>query len=896
MSDAAVPLDPCGCCDEASPAVSRANRAGLSAVVYRAGTHGRFLADMLARLPRWTLPSGPREGARPLAALGTRDAADPTVALLDAWACLADVLTFYQERIANEGWLRTATERRSVLELARAIGYELKPGVAAAAHLAVTVEDAPGAPAEATIPVGMRVLSVPGAGERPQVFETAEALHARAEWNAMRPRATRPQDLGAGTRVGYFRGLATQLQPADVVLLVGAEREAHHGSERWDLRVVETVTPVPARNHTVVTWRPGLGERPVAPAAEPRAYVFRLRAGLFGHNAAEWDALPPEIRSLYASREGSAEWPGFAIQTDPPRIDLDGSHPQILRDSWVALAKPSYVELYRAAATSVVSRTGFGLVSRVTRIVPDSREHLSWFGLRETVALAWSVELPLAEEPDGSALAGDRIELDRRVTPPPRGRTVIVSGRRKRQRARVALVLVSQDGLRQMPVAPGDLLAVAAAPEAVNGALRWTLEDRTGFVGSVTPPSDALGEEPAAADDPVASEVAAIDRVEDGPTWTILHLEEPLAGYYDRETVTIAGNVALATHGETVAAEPLGSGDGSIPHQRFVLAKPPLTHVSAATPSGTASTLEVRVDGVRWHEAPGFLGLQPGAERYVVRREDDGTTRVVFGDGVRGARLPSGAENVVARYRSGIGLAGEVPAGSLTLLQTRPFGVRGVTNPLAASGAADPEALEEARANAPVTVLTLDRIVSLRDHEDFARTFAGIGKAQAIALWNGETRVVHVTVATAGGDPVPAASTLMANLREAMDGVRDPGVPLLVQGYTRIHFLVAARLLVDARLEFEAVAGNVRATLLAAFDFAHRSFGQAVTLAEVVAVAQAIPGVVAVDVNALHRDLAAPTLETVLVAETGRRMAGVYLPAELLVAKPAGISLSEMPR
>ena len=40
------------------------------------------------------------------------------MALIDACACVADVLTFYQERIANEGFLRTATERRSVLELA----------------------------------------------------------------------------------------------------------------------------------------------------------------------------------------------------------------------------------------------------------------------------------------------------------------------------------------------------------------------------------------------------------------------------------------------------------------------------------------------------------------------------------------------------------------------------------------------------------------------------------------------------------------------------------------------------------------------------------------------------------------------------------------------------------
>ena len=61
-----------------------------------------------------------------LRSLTTRDPDDFTIALLDGWATLADVLTFYQERIANELWLRTATERDSILRLAQLIGYRLK--------------------------------------------------------------------------------------------------------------------------------------------------------------------------------------------------------------------------------------------------------------------------------------------------------------------------------------------------------------------------------------------------------------------------------------------------------------------------------------------------------------------------------------------------------------------------------------------------------------------------------------------------------------------------------------------------------------------------------------------------------------------------------------------------
>src|SRR5262249_41917760 len=127
----------------------------------------------------------------PLRALTTREPSDFTIALLDAWAVVADVLSFYEERIANEGYLRTATERRSVLELARLIGYRLRPGVAASTFLAFTLEDGH----ELDIPRGMRAQSVPGPGELPQPFETSEPLHARAEWNVLRPRTTAPQAL-----------------------------------------------------------------------------------------------------------------------------------------------------------------------------------------------------------------------------------------------------------------------------------------------------------------------------------------------------------------------------------------------------------------------------------------------------------------------------------------------------------------------------------------------------------------------------------------------------------------------------------------------------------------------------------------------------------------------------
>ena len=119
---------PCGCCEgvEILTPATLGNRPGLDAIEYRVGTHGTFLESMKARL----------SGSKWLDQLKTRESSDPAIAFLDAWAIVGDVLTFHQERIANEGYLRTATERRSVLQLAELVGYTLRPGVSASAYLA----------------------------------------------------------------------------------------------------------------------------------------------------------------------------------------------------------------------------------------------------------------------------------------------------------------------------------------------------------------------------------------------------------------------------------------------------------------------------------------------------------------------------------------------------------------------------------------------------------------------------------------------------------------------------------------------------------------------------------------------------------------------------------------
>ena len=117
----------------------------------------------------------------------------------------------------------------------------------------------------------------------------------------------------------------------------------------------------------------------------------------------------------------------------------------------------------------------------------------------------------------------------------------------------------------------------------------------------------------------------------------------PLPAALERDTVVVHANVALATHGETVL-QILGAGDASKSFQRFELKRLPLTYRSAANETGADSELSVRVGDVEWAERPTLFGAAPTERAYTLSTDEQGKTLVVFGDGVRGARLPSGRE------------------------------------------------------------------------------------------------------------------------------------------------------------------------------------------------------------------------------------------------------------
>jgi predicted phage baseplate assembly protein len=1023
----------CNCCRGISvlTPLDLANRPGLNALVYRIGTYASFFQTMKARLSSadFALDSA----AMPLAALTTRDASDPAIALLDAWAIVADVLTFYQERIANEGYLRTATEQQSIINLAQLAGYTLRPGVSASVFLAYTLEPS----SQVAIPVGSRVQSTPSPGALPQSFEIAAALDARGAWNSLSPRLTRPQLIQPNSAAVYAAGVNTNLKPNDPVLIIASPPQvrrvssievdftkkktkvnllplidpgqvkaepaiAHAAADNSTIDLslasaVNLVSPLtkPPADHPqspielersvrrtfrpetdtapsiLKTFHPKLAENNIPstealPApAQPRLYAgmrntqvtpsltgefhaLRAQAAPFGHNAPlrpitndqgavigteEWPLVGSlSIRMTLSSRsEGEIEEGGgflgavveafrregptafvqisdgevsasgvvpvkdgqtaqigkwkievkvghnldftliigehsyklqvapndntvtltldesssairvpfgeTSISATPGRrtllssakgllvddevaiapsalnvLSLDMVYDQILPGSWVVVDRADTGKqiVARVERAEKVSLKNYGMTTRLTQLTLDRdwlspQTDLMLDVARNTAISAQSEQLTLAEEPvpDPVPVApseANQIELANLYDSLQSGRWLVVQGERSDLPGVTGAELVMLDNVRQ---------GVQQIPDGPGGATK----DRPGDV-----------------------------------THSFLQLSSPLSYLYKRDTVTVYGNVVQATHGET-RNEVLGGGDGAQEFQQFSLHQGPITYLPAPNAKGTKSTLDVQVNGVSWKEIDKLSSAGPQDRVFTTQADAAGKRTITFGNGAHGMRLPTGQANVIASYRFGIGAGGNVGNSKVNLLATRPVGVKSVTNPIAASGGADGDSMDRARQNTPIAVMALDRLVSVSDYGDFARTFAGIGKASSQAISDGHRQLVFVTIAGDDATIIEKSSALYENLVQAFQDLGDVHLPVDVEICEFMLLVISAQVKVLSDFHFDDVAPAIRAALCDAFSFDRQNLAQSIPLSRVVSIIQNVRGVQYVNVR-----------------------------------------------
>lgn len=948
----------CGCGAGARTPRSLYNRPGLDSLVYRVGTYAEFRATMQMDLSDAALPA--------LAALRTRELDDPSMALLDAWAIGADVLSFYQERIANEGYLRTATERCSVLQLGRLVDYRLRPGVAASVYLAYTIDD--NSPT-VTIPAGAKAQSVPAPGEQMQTFETAEPLEARGAWNGLKPRLRRPQNITVQT-IGdlgelWIAGTSSNLKQGDRLLFLFGELAT--GVQA--VRVVQSVEPQTQNDCSRILLRP-LDPIAVKIIQAANVAIDALNASSAGPNHDEWlyalnwvrklllfggdttdsydrlmkppfggdDPSPgPPPADVFAAAAQAAFGGGSAGTGGPPASFTSlfqaltlmptvqpANNLLLPRNLAVALgtASDARPQLLLNFETRLVD-TFYGSWTGVPNGVPSPklsgvfalRLAAPMFGYNAVVPMGLAPntdsatkaaipfvsvpgnDWPPSETPDvvqlDNAYDGVAVESYLLIKPPRWNDQLpfVAQARSVQSHPHTAygisgktteIALVAQGNSPLWDLTNDSSIARLRSTQvfAQSDALMLAdqaITDDVGNVSTLSVPADSAtrltldavvdGLKPGRwvivegerADVPsdnavTSAELVMLAAVEQGVDpqlsgdtvhSTLVFANNGLAYSYRRDSVKVYANVVRATHGET-RNEVLGYGNSAKPMQVFALKQSPLTYVSAATVDGVQSTLGVMVNGVQWHELRNLAFADAGSRSFVTATDSNGKTSVTFGDGNHGARLPTGMENVIAIYRNGIGMPGNVKAGQITLPTTKPLGVRQVINPLRASGGADAETRDQARRNVPLAVLALDRLVSITDYADFARTFGGVGKAAAVKLG----AQVCVTIAGAADAPVDPTSDLYRNLLQALQKYGDPSLPVTLDVRELISLTLSAKVGLATDYVWEAVEPLVRAALLDRFGFDRRGLARNVYLSEIVACIQAVRGVAWVDVDA----------------------------------------------
>jgi hypothetical protein len=569
------------------------------------------------------------------------------------------------------------------------------------------------------------------------------------------------------------------------------------------------------------------------PPTPIKVYALRVRAGLFG------DAAPNPvlfIEPVVIARHGavaestaytgtityndlsvSLAWGTLDASIIPLNTTYDKIKPGSAVPSWIVVdsgasagAAPQVLQVQGTSTVTMSIGSGFSAQVTQLALAPGSK----WLAnatsnldaadlLRQAKVFAQSEELALAADPLIDDVAGDvatnEIELDKYYGGLAPGMWVIAGG----ERADFTDLAVH----------------VEVAERAMIAAVRHGLTPLISTDPQIEPanlPNDTIH--------------------------TFVKLATPLTYSYRRSTFALYGNVVRATHGQT-NQETLGSGDATQMFQQFALKSPPLTYVSAPTPDGIASTLRVRANTLLWHETDDLGSADANARDYRTRRDASEATSVMFGDGKHGARLPTGQGNITALYRCGIGFAGNVRAGQLTVLADKPLGVTAVNNPLRASGGADADTLAQARVNAPIAVTALDRLVSVQDYADFACNFAGVGKAASIRLPGPGGDFVHVTIAGVDDAPIDTTSDLYVNLTEALHDFGDPHLPIRIDLRVALSLVIQASVALLPDYLWSDVQPRIQAALYACFGFQARSFGQPVFGSDIIAAIQSIRGV-----------------------------------------------------
>ena len=147
-------------------------------------------------------------------------------------------------------------------------------------------------------------------------------------------------------------------------------------------------------------------------------------------------------------------------------------------------------------------------------------------------------------------------------------------------------------------------------------------------------------------------------------------------------------------------------------------------------------SLSLLIGELVWREVHHFQESGGKDEHFQVEADGLDRTRILFGDGVRGA-VPATNTAIRVEYLETQGAAGNLGAGVVTeltgtLYQSGELVAVNVTNPVPATVGADRESLDHARLQAPAEVRAVWKALTKDDYKALAEGYPGVAKAQVL--------------------------------------------------------------------------------------------------------------------------------------------------------------------
>lgn len=264
------------------------------------------------------------------------------------------------------------------------------------------------------------------------------------------------------------------------------------------------------------------------------------------------------------------------------------------------------------------------------------------------------------------------------------------------------------------------------------------------------------------------------------------------------------------------------------------------------------NTLELTIDDVPWILQSTLARSLPTDKHYIVDVNQDEIPLVRFGNGINGA-IPPANKTIIADYYTTQGKSGndisEDTINQLDGVLVLPAPAVGiiVTNKLQPVGGADIETVEEIRNNAPLTIRTLERAVTIQDFKDLLVTAPGVAKGEVI--YNCGIKVNNYIAPNGGGI---ASSLLLEDTYNYMNELKIINREIIMHAAGITPVVVKAKVLARFRADKVQTKLDVEQVLTDDFSFDAQEINGRVAISDVIAAIDNLKRVDTVEIEGLY--------------------------------------------